>query len=128
MLEAEVPEIQDGLITIHKIARIPGERAKIAVESYDDFKKIAPLYGREKKEASYAVWENQLRGSGMSLERYVEILSAADADKNSSLKQAELGYALRDAIARNEMSYAQAAAVWAAQGWTRTFDYWNSKN
>ena len=36
MLEAEVPEIQDGLITIHKIARVPGERAKIAVESYDD--------------------------------------------------------------------------------------------
>lgn len=36
LLEAEVPEIQDGLITIHKIARLPGERAKIAVESYDD--------------------------------------------------------------------------------------------
>ena len=36
MLEAEVPEIQDGLITIHKISRIPGERAKVAVESYDD--------------------------------------------------------------------------------------------
>ena len=36
MLEAEVPEIQDGLITIHKIARIPGERAKIAGEGYDD--------------------------------------------------------------------------------------------
>ena len=35
MLEQEVPEISDGLITIHKIARIPGERAKIAVESYD---------------------------------------------------------------------------------------------
>ena len=35
MLEAEVPEIQDGLITIHKVARIPGERAKVAVESYD---------------------------------------------------------------------------------------------
>ena len=32
----EVPEINDGLITIRKIARIPGERAKIAVESYDD--------------------------------------------------------------------------------------------
>ena len=32
----EVPEINDGLITIKKIARIPGERAKIAVESYDD--------------------------------------------------------------------------------------------
>ena len=36
MLEQEVPEISDGLITIHKIARIPGERAKIAVESYDE--------------------------------------------------------------------------------------------
>lgn len=36
LLEAEVPEINDGLITIHRIARIPGERAKIAVESYDE--------------------------------------------------------------------------------------------
>ena len=36
MMENEVPEIQDGLITIHKVARIPGERAKVAVESYDD--------------------------------------------------------------------------------------------
>lgn len=36
LLEAEVPEIADGLISIKKIARMPGERAKIAVESYDD--------------------------------------------------------------------------------------------
>lgn len=36
LFEQEVPEINDGLITIKKIARIPGERAKIAVESYDD--------------------------------------------------------------------------------------------
>ena len=36
LFELEVPEINDGLITIKKIARIPGERAKIAVESYDD--------------------------------------------------------------------------------------------
>ena len=36
LLEAEVPEIADGLITIRGIARMPGERAKIAVESYDD--------------------------------------------------------------------------------------------
>ena len=36
LLEQEVPEINDGLITIKKIARIPGERAKIAVESYDE--------------------------------------------------------------------------------------------
>ncbi|MBO5932397.1 MAG: transcription termination/antitermination protein NusA [Bacteroidaceae bacterium] len=36
LFEQEVPEINDGLITIKRIARIPGERAKIAVESYDD--------------------------------------------------------------------------------------------
>ena len=36
LLEAEVPEIQDGLITIKRVARIPGDRAKVAVESYDD--------------------------------------------------------------------------------------------
>ena len=36
LMEQEVPEINDGLITIHQIARIPGERAKIAVESYND--------------------------------------------------------------------------------------------
>ncbi len=36
LLEQEVPEINDGLITVQRIARIPGERAKIAVESYHD--------------------------------------------------------------------------------------------
>ncbi len=36
LLEAEVPEIYDGLITIRNIVRQPGERAKVAVESYDD--------------------------------------------------------------------------------------------
>jgi N utilization substance protein A len=36
LMEIEVPEIMDGLITIRKIVREPGERAKVAVESYDD--------------------------------------------------------------------------------------------
>lgn len=36
LFELEVPEITDGLITIKKVARIPGERAKVAVESYDE--------------------------------------------------------------------------------------------
>lgn len=36
LLEAEVPEINDGLISIKRIARMPGERAKVAVESYDE--------------------------------------------------------------------------------------------
>lgn len=36
LFEQEVPEISDGLITIKKVVRIPGERAKVAVESYDE--------------------------------------------------------------------------------------------
>lgn len=36
LFEQEVPEVYDGLITIRNIVRVPGERAKIAVESYDD--------------------------------------------------------------------------------------------
>lgn len=36
LMEQEVPEVADGLITIKKVARMPGERAKVAVESYDD--------------------------------------------------------------------------------------------
>ncbi len=36
LMEQEVPEIEDGIITIKKIVRMPGERAKVAVESYDD--------------------------------------------------------------------------------------------
>ena len=36
LFELEVPEIQEGLIIVKKVARIPGERAKVAVESYDD--------------------------------------------------------------------------------------------
>jgi len=36
LFEAEVPEVYDGLITIRNIVRVPGERAKLAVESYDD--------------------------------------------------------------------------------------------
>ncbi len=36
LLEQEVPEIEDGLITVKNIVRMPGERAKVAVESYDD--------------------------------------------------------------------------------------------
>ena len=36
LLESEVPEIAEGIIAVRKIARVPGERAKIAVESFDD--------------------------------------------------------------------------------------------
>jgi N utilization substance protein A len=36
LFEQEVPEVFDGIITIKKVVRVPGERAKVAVESYDD--------------------------------------------------------------------------------------------
>ena len=41
LFEQEVPEIADGLITVKKVVRVPGERAKVAVESYDD--RIDPI-------------------------------------------------------------------------------------
>ena len=41
LFEQEVPEIADGLITVQKVVRVPGERAKVAVESYDD--RIDPI-------------------------------------------------------------------------------------
>ena len=41
LFELEVPEIYDGLITIKKVVRVPGERAKVAVESYDE--RIDPI-------------------------------------------------------------------------------------
>ncbi|MBQ6015636.1 MAG: transcription termination/antitermination protein NusA [Bacteroidales bacterium] len=41
LFEMEVPEIADGLITIKKVVRVPGERAKVAVESYDE--RIDPI-------------------------------------------------------------------------------------
>ena len=41
LFEQEVPEIYDGLITIKKVVRVPGERAKVAVESYDE--RIDPI-------------------------------------------------------------------------------------
>ncbi len=41
LFEKEVPEIADGLITVKKVVRVPGERAKVAVESYDD--RIDPI-------------------------------------------------------------------------------------
>ena len=41
LFEMEVPEIADGLITVRKVVRVPGERAKVAVESYDE--RIDPI-------------------------------------------------------------------------------------
>lgn len=96
--------------------------------SFDSFKNGVPIYG-DKKQATYAVWESQLQGS-MTLDRFMEILNKADADGNDSLKQDELGYALRAAVMNRELSYQQASAVWDAQGWSakHNFDWWAGRH
>ena len=103
------------------------EAAPTGVSDYEGFRSAAPLYGSEKKQAAYGVWESQLSDS-MSLDRFTEILVNADSDGNDSLKQDELGYALRSAINRGELSYGQASAVWNTQGWARSFDYWSGRH
>ena len=101
---------------------------KKAPQNYEDFSKVVPLCGKETKLATYAVWQNSLKDSGMTLERYTEILKAADIDGNESLKQDELGAALRNAVVQREMTQEQAAAVWDAQGWKHDYLWWLSKN
>lgn len=103
------------------------ETAPAGVSDYEGFRSAAPLYGSERKQAAYGVWESQLSGS-MSLDRFTEILVNADSDGNDRLKQDELGYALRSAINRGELSYGQASAVWNTQGWARSFDYWSGRH
>ena len=105
------------------------EAAPTGVTDFEGFRSAAPLYGNEKKQAAYSVWESQLSGS-MSLDRFTEILVNADSDGNDSLKQDELGYALRAAINSGEMSFDQASAVWSAQGWAANhgFSWWSSRH
>lgn len=105
------------------------EAAPTGVSDYEGFRTAAPLYGNEKKQAAYSVWESQLSGS-MSLDRFTEILVNADTDGNDSLKQDELGYALLAAINSGEMTYEQASAVWSAQGWAANhgFSWWSSRH
>lgn len=99
-----------------------------AETTYKQFQSAAPIYGSEKKQAAYSVWESTLQPGGMSLERFTRILTAADADGNGSLKQNELGYALLSVMENGEMTWDQASAVWASQGWAHNFDYWAKRH
>lgn len=74
LLEAEVPEIHDGLITVRKIARMPGERAKIAVESYDDrIDPVGACVGVKGSRVHGIVRE--LRGENIDVINYTQNLS-----------------------------------------------------
>ena len=57
-----------------------------------------------------------------------ELLNQANTDGNDSLKQDELGTALRAAVMNGEMTFAQAVAVWDAQGWKTSLSAWGSKH
>lgn len=132
--EAETAAAAPAARTVTQVAFTPAAKtapaASAGVTDFEGFKNAAPIYGNEKKQATYSVWQSSLQPSGMSLERFTQILSAADTDGNDSLKQDELGYALRSAINSGEMTFEQASAVWAAQGWSANhgFSWWSGKH
>jgi hypothetical protein len=78
LFELEVPEIHDGLITIKKIARIPGERAKIAVESYDDEKTIKKKVMKAVTDAGPTVPNSEKPEPVENLFTMMEIVSSQD--------------------------------------------------
>ena len=88
----------------------------------------APLYGKSRREAAYNVWNDHIRQSGMTLHRYEEILRKADTDGNGSLKQDELGKALRQAMADGELTQDQANRIWNINGWKKSFPSWSKKH
>ena len=97
-----------------------------SVRSYDDFKKV-PVYDSAAKQALFNVWESSLKPSGMSLDRFAEIITKADTDGNDSLKQDEMGTALLTAMQKGELTFDQCDAIWRTQ-WnkarSKTFAKW----
>ena len=100
LLELNVPEIADGLITIRAAARIPGERAKIAVESYDD--RIGACVGVNGSRIRSIVRE--LKGENIDVTTYTtnpmlfiqralspgKAVAIALSDEEDGIKQAEV--------------------------------------
>lgn len=90
LVEGEVPEIYDGLITIKNVVRVPGERAKIAVESYDDrIDPVGSCVGMKGSRVHGIVRE--LRGENIDVINYtprvdVMIQRALNPAKISSIK------------------------------------------
>ena len=110
--------------TTPKPSASPKPAAPAKTESSKPAKNNIPVYST-KRDATMAA-----KPAGMSEERYAEILRAADTDGNSSLKQDELGAALKRAVERREMSHEEAAAVWASQGWSanHSYEWWLSRH
>ena len=103
------------------------KKTGLTVEQYSQYGLDAPIYGDEKAQAAFTVWNTRLRPGGMNVGRFMAFLNAADADGNDSLKQDELGKALLAAVSNHEMSYENAEALWAAMGWKSSFKTWSRK-
>lgn len=110
MFELEVPEIFDGLITIRKIVRIPGERAKVAVESYDDrIDPVGACVGMKGSRIHNIVRE--LRNENIDVINYTNNLQlyisrALSPSKISSIKIDEKNKKAQVYLAHNEVSKA----------------------
>ena len=107
-----------------KPSATPKPAAPAKAESTKPAQNSIPVYST-KREATLAA-----KPAGMSEERYAEILRAADLDGNSSLKQDELGAALKRSVEHREMSHEEAKAVWDAQGWSakHSYEWWLSRH
>ena len=99
----------------------------LTIEQYNKYGVDAPIYGDAKTQAAFSVWSTTLKPGGMTIERFMAFLKSADLDSNNSLKQDELGKALKAAIANGEMDYSDAEALWGSQGWKSSFKTWSKK-
>lgn len=89
LFEREVPEIQDGLVTIRSVARVPGERAKIAVESYDErIDPVGAVVGVRGSRIQGVV--NELRNESIDVLQYTGNMSLFVQRALSPAKQAEV--------------------------------------
>lgn len=91
------------------------------IKDYDGFKRAVPVYS-DNVEAMY-----NAKPAGMSLDRYAELLKKANTDNNDSLKQDEVGFMLKEAIIKKEISFDEGVVIWRAQ-WnkprSKTFEQW----
>lgn len=98
------------------------------VSTYDDFKSATKLYD---KESAYNGYKSNLAPMGVSLDDFTKFVNAANADGNSSIKQAELGEKLYDAVRRGDMTEEEANA-WFRVFWndpgSKTYTKWAARN
>ena len=102
----------------------PDATQSTGITTYEQFYIVAPIYDTAKRTSVYGAWETALKPSGMSLQRFLDFLNAANVDGNNNIKKDEMGFALYDAMDRGEMTMAQAEAVWNGMNWAQDLQGW----